>query len=459
MRWNSTTKSYNPKPVGQLEAHVAVGGADDWQMYLHGPMFRPWREMEENASMPPFYVQATFTNKVYRFEHLKRRGGRGNRGQPMDGIKKVVAHALAPSTSFPVESSNGTLQGLLVAEGQPFLINAPLDPWHMEMSYGGVDYIKDKPPEDKSPVCQQIFPNAIDNVSHYKTGGDVTNTVSCHPLTGVCFFSVWKFYDDQRPIWNNQTRKSHPDCLHYCVVDSLDQFGDGCKKAGVVMDEHGEPICSKPGVGAVHGMTVAFGDNLVHKDPNEFDIFLVFTGGAQFVGGESSMKKVTCRKDENGDLKIVRSQVFARDLFESSVNRTSPTGMAPVDAGGDHVWVDESGKHVWVSTFRMANAGIHMLDYVTGELIYSVHGMATYLKNNYAYSAGIHGGGYLGHPRGTILVGTSACTHPKTACAPVPWNPITRAMGMAAKGLMYVVDISELLPPLTEDDQPATVLV
>merc|ERR1719198_1169940 len=121
-------------------------------------------------------------------------------------------------------------------------------------------------------------------------------------------------------------------------------------------------------------MTVAWGPNVTHEDPNEFDIFLVFTGGAQFVGGESSMKKVTCKKDANGDLVVLKSDVFGRDLFESAVNRTSPTGMAPLDVGGDHAWVDESGKYGWVSTFRLKNAGVHMLDYKTGELTYSIHG-------------------------------------------------------------------------------------
>merc|ERR1711981_1526692 len=162
------------------------------------------------------------------------------------------------------------------------------------------------------------------------------------------------------------------------------------------------------------------------------------------------MKKVKCKKDENGDLTVLKSEAFGRDLFEASVNRASPTGMAPVDVGGDHAWVDESGKYLWVSTFREANAGVHMLDYKTGELIYSVHGTATYLKNNYAYSAGIHGSGPLGHPKGTLLLGTSACTHPKEACFPVPWDPITKALGLEAKGLMYVIDLSELLPPPVE---------
>merc|ERR1712194_205856 len=71
-KWDKATKSYGAKPMGQLEAHVAPGSQTDWQMYLHGPMFRPWREMEPDASHPPFYVQATFTNEVYRFDNLKR---------------------------------------------------------------------------------------------------------------------------------------------------------------------------------------------------------------------------------------------------------------------------------------------------------------------------------------------------------------------------------------------------
>jgi hypothetical protein len=448
MKWDRALKAYQPKPVGQLEAHVAVGGADDWQMYLHGPMLRPIREQGE-YSLPPFYVQATFTNKVYRFEQIRKEGGKGNRGKPMHAVQKVVAHAIAPSTSFPIEDSQGKLQGMLVAEGEPFLVNSPFDPRHFELDFGGVDLIAGT--QDAGSTCTRIFPNKLDNISHYMTGGDVTNTVSCHPYTGICFFSVWKFYDDQPPMWNNMTREHQPDCLHYCIVDSLDKVGEGCKKAGVVRFEDGEPICSKHGVGAVHGMTVAFGDNMTHADPNEFDIFLVFTGGAMFVAGESSMKKVTCKKTADGDLAVLRSEVFGRDLFERSVHRKSPTGIAPNDVGGDHAWVDDSGKYVWVSTFRMANAGIHMLDYKTGELIYSIHGTATYLSGYYAYSAGIHGNGWLGAEKGSIVMATSACTHPETACAPVPWNPMTKRMGMEAKGLMYVIDISELLPAAEED--------
>merc|ERR1711988_2009146 len=199
-----------------------------------------------------------------------------------------------------------------------------------------------------------------------------------------------------------------------------------CKFGGVVTDEHGEQICSKKGQGAVHGMTVA---HLDKQDPTQFDIFLVFTGGATFDAGESSMKKVRCQKTEEGDMTVLKSEVFGRDLFEGSVGRPSTYGMADHDAGGDHAWPDESGKYLWVSTFRTSNAGVHMLDYQTGDLIYSVHGMDRWYektsgKKNYAYSAGIHGIGQLGKRDSKLVVGTSACTN-TNVCMPIPYLPIT----------------------------------
>merc|ERR1712100_258230 len=81
------------------------------------------------------------------------------------------------------------------------------------------------------------------------------------------------------------------------------------------------------------------------------------------------MGKVRCQKTEEGDLAVLKSEVFGRDLFEGTTGRPSTYGMADHDAGGDHAWPDESGKYLWVSTFRTSNPGVHMLDYETGELI------------------------------------------------------------------------------------------
>ena len=107
-----------------------------------------------------------------------------------------------------------------------------------------------------------------------------------------------------------------------------------CTKGGVVRYETGDMVCSKQGVGAVHGMVVDNHER--YTDPNKFDIFLVMTGGATFDGGESSLRKVKCQKTKDGDLVVLSSDLFGRDLYETSVGRVSPFGMGEHDAGGDH---------------------------------------------------------------------------------------------------------------------------
>jgi len=434
MKWDKQAKKYEDKPVGFLEAHAIVGTEKDWQMYLHGPMIRPKREQGE-FDVPPFYVSATFTNEMYRFENLTKQG----RGKPMKAVQKMVSNVVAPSTSYAIEDDDGKMTGMLIAEGQPFLANSMLHPAHTEFNFGGVEYVS-----DSDPHCDKVFPNKHDNKGSFLTHTDVVNTVSCHPDTHICFFTVWRFFDDTMPMHNGLAQKLMPDCLHYCVFEGLDEASmkKGCLKGGVVEYEDGNRVCSTKGVGAVHGMTVAHTDK---EDPTKFDIFLVMTGGAQFVGGESSIRKVGCQKTKDGDLKVLKHERFGRDLFEASVGRVSPDGMAPLDAGGDHAWPDDSGKYLWASTFRYGNSGVHMLDYETGELIYSVLGMADYVPHNYAYSAGIHGVGQLGQKNSHLLTATSACTAPKSACAPIPYNPITKALDLEAKGIMYAIDISEIL--------------
>lgn len=439
LAWDKDAGKYKDEPAGFLEAHALPGTADDWQMYLHGPMIRPKREQEPGADVPPFYVSATWMNEVYRFENVRRQG----RGKPILADQKRVAKVIAPSTSFAIEDEQGNMTGMLVAEGQPFLLNEPLNKEHREFNWGGVEYIS-----DNSDTCEKVFPHKGDNHGSLFSHEDVVNTVSCHEGTNVCFFTVWRFFDDSSIMRNKIAQEVFHDCLHYCVFESLTEEGmaKGCLKGGIVKYEDGEKICSKEGVGAVHGMTVAHTDK---EDPSQFDIFLVMTGGAQFVGGESSIRKVRIQKIESGlrkgDIKALAHQRFGDDLFVKSVNRTSPDGMAPLDAGGDHAWPDDSGKYLWVSTFRYGNSGVHMLDYETGDLIYSVHGMDQLLPHNYAYSAGIHGLGTLGQQGSTLLTATSACTHPKTACAPVPYGPIPKALGLEAIGIMYIIDLSELL--------------
>ena len=99
--------------------------------------------------------------------------------------------------------------------------------------------------------------------------------------------------------------------------------------------------------------------------------------------------QVTGLGTESRDLKVLKSMVFAEQLFLDYP-------LEGLDVGGDHAWVDDTRKLIWVSTFRTGGSGVHMLDYDTGALKYSVTGLSHYLPNQYLYSAGIHGTGTIG---------------------------------------------------------------
>jgi len=312
-----------------------------------------------------------------------------------------------------VEDSNSTrVKGLLVAGGGSFLL-----PGYK----GGVSFLNKR-------GCEKVFPT---DPVHGKWG-QTTNSVDCHRGTGICFFSVWKYYDDQSGMWNPVIEKRLPDCLYYCVADGLDD-SPSCSSTDVLSDDLGTPICHKHGVGAVHSVVVGNTDPV---DPSQFDLLLVFTGGAQFIGGESSMKKLRLRVTGHGDsrqVKVLRSRPFATDLF----TKLPAPGH---DVGGDHAWVDQTKKWVWITTFRTAKPGVHLVDYENGRLKNSVTGMSDYIANNYAYSAGVHGVGTLGQKGSYLAVATSACAHVEL-CAPVPW-----VAGHGAKGIMFIIDLSEIQP-------------
>jgi hypothetical protein len=400
-----------------MSAYAIAGQYDTWQMYLHGPHFRP--SEREGKGVPPVYVFGTWVNKVYKFENIST-----SAGGPMEATLKVVGHALAPSTGWPVEDKGGRVNGLLVAEGQPFWIaNDPHAP-AMSLYKGGVSFI----PAARAN-CTQIFP---DSSSIHKQFGQVTNTVDCHKDLGICFFSVWKFYDDAFPFWDKISEYMANDCLYYCIATGLDSE-PSCEEIAVVRDENGEPICHQDGVGAVHGFTIG---NTDPQDKQKFDLLLVFTGELHFVSGESSMRKVTVRAtNTNGKrgLQTERSAAFATDLFVDY----PPAGN---DVGGDHVWVDDSGRYVWVSAFRKSGAGLHMLEYDTGRLLYSVKGFDKYLDGQFTYSAGVHGVGTLGEPGSYLALATSGC-RAASACMPLPWTkPIPKEDW--SKGVFFIVDLA-----------------
>lgn len=428
-KWDDTTKNYTL--LGKIESHAIVGKQDTWQMYLHGPRLRPSEKKTEHE-VPPLYVQATFNNRIYKFENITK----GAPDLPLKATQKMVGNAIAPSTSYPIEDSEtGLVKGLLVACGNPFWANSPLHPVHFSMFKGGVDYLN-------TENCSRVFPLSPPATPKVAKQGQVVNTVDCHPKLGVCFFTVWKFYDDT-PMFKNDTG---PDCLWYCVMKTGGLDGRPvCDKMAVVQDENGAPICSKHGVGAVHGMTVGNTLSIQDSGNGEFDALLVFTGGMKFDEGESSMKKIHCKVSTTPggvkDMQVIKSTAFATQLFQDTVTPGH-------DVGGDHAWVDDTKKHVWISTFRLGNPGVHMVDYETGKLLYSIHGIDSYLEDNYSYSAGIHGTGSLGVPGSALAVATSACTMPHKACFPMPWGPMTPKK-MEAKGIFFVLDLQKIITDAT----------
>lgn len=412
-------------------------------MYLHGPHIHE-RERTDPEAMPPVYVFATFTNQVYRFEGFSKPAVSEGTPMPLNATQKVVGHALAPSTGYVIEDSvTKRIKGLLIAEGQPFwLSNINSLPPH-EIYKGGVQYL-----EANESKCEQIFPST----PFHRLFGQVVNTIDCHRELGICFFTVWKFYDDQSIVWNNFTESVANDCLWYCVLekDSLRSGKPVCKKTGIVEDENGHGICHQKGVGAVHGMTVG---NTDATNPNLFDIFLVFTGKATMDNGESSFKKVKVEVFPSGDthdIRVLKSERFAEDLF----THYTPAGW---DVGGDHAWVDATGKYYWVSCFRSKGVGVHMLDYETGDLIYSVTGLDKYVDNQYTYTAGIHGVGTVGQKGSYLAIATSSC-HLLDVCIPtIPWHwPVPKSFWSTAP--FFLIDLASLSVPAVED-MPRTIHV
>lgn len=399
--WNATSKV--AQPAGEITSYAILGGKDTWQMYLHGPNI----QAVERASVddiPPIYVYATFTNQVYRFENFDRFPSVGQKPTPLKATQKMVGHAYAPSTGWVVRDAQNKIGGIMVAEGQPFGFDMHMP--SRELSLGGVEYVRN----GHTKNCSTVFP--LEGV--HKHTGQVVNTIDCHKGTGVCFFTVWVFYDDEGVMWN-MSQKVSDDCLYYCMMEDTLSGEPRCRKTAVVVDENNSPVCHKKGVGAVHGMTVG---NTDAEDPTKFDIFLVFTGKAEMSNGESSMKKLQVQVVESAgghDLKTLHSKPFAVDLF----TKYAATGL---DVGGDHAWVDETGKYVWISCFRVGGLGAHMVDYEDGALIHSITGLGTYAAGQYTYTAGIHGVGTLGKPGSLLAIATSSCKDIRVCIPTVPWH-------------------------------------
>jgi len=119
---------------------------------------------------------------------------------------------------------------------------------------------------------------------------------------------------------------------------------------------------------------------------------------------------------------------FGTDLWRDTVTGDHDVGL-------DHAWVDASRSLLWVTSFRKDNPGIHMLNYVTGQLLYTIRGFDTYFPGQYTYPAGVSGYGTMGQKGSYLTIATST---QKGLTVP----PILRFTGKSA---LFVMDISKIM--------------
>jgi len=272
-----------------------------------------------------------------------------------------------------------------------------------EMNFGDVSFMD-------ASGCTKLFPVLPDPAA---LTGRVMNTIDCHPRTGICFFSAWKF--DGAP----SRMDPWPDCLWWCKVDDLSNPSK-CESLGVMEDENGQRICRDYRLGGgVHGLSVMHDDP---DDPDSFDVLLIFTAGMGYDTGASwmSMLKVS--------VSDTRRNVFTRSQTLWGTSLWNDTVTKPHDTGCDHAELDDAGN-VWVSTFRQKNAGLHMLDY-NGSLLYSIHGFGDYVPGEYSYPAGVSGYGTLLQPNSLMALATSSERH---------------GVPVFGKATMFLIDISAVI--------------
>lgn len=373
-----------------------------------------------NKYLPPVYFGASFKNTFYHlsdvlFEDI-------NTPNKTSGNLKVHGYGLGPSGIWNVEDKEGNFAGQLIGGGNPFRINRDPETGETIRSKGSVAFL----PKDPSESCPMLFPEAdVDDK------GKVVNTVYCHKPTGVCFFSVWKFL--------TRTERLDPDCLWWCIPDDLSN-PTSCLSEDILTYENGRTkVCNtkiEEGThygGGVHGFTLG---NTDPSDPSIFDLILIFTGGPEIEGpgGVSHMKKITVQR--RGDSVVtLKVEEFGSQLWQDTVE-------LPYDAGLDHGFLEEGGEYLWISSFREKNPGIHMVDYSTGELIYSLHGFNGSVADQYTYPSGVHGFGRAGQ-KGSFLVLTTSTLKGLQPFIPRPCG-FNFECGV---GPVYLVDISGIVPP------------
>jgi hypothetical protein len=427
-RWNPAAKRY--EKVGDLPGQAL--NRFEFGPMTHGPKIRN-SDVKKfhagDATVPPVFFGASLTNEFYGIGNIDSSAaplGSGKLGN-WSGDLSMLGFCIGPSTAYPIESDDGNedLNGFLIAQGNPFVSDKGNN-GSIEYNFGGVTFMNKE-------GCTDLYPVGDDP---HARSGMVVNSVDCHPGTKMCFFSLWKF--DGMPY----QMANVPDCLVYCRLDDMAN-PTKCVESGIMHDEQGRMICRDYGLGGgVHGMMVGKTDT---TDPSQVDLLLVFTKGMGYDRGTSWISKLTVKVGEEGSgdppVKSLKQDYWGQSLWNDTI-----TDHKKHDVGCDHATFDESGN-IWVSTFRKENAGLHYVDYATGELHYSIHGFTDYIDKQYSYPAGTSGFGTLFQEGSMIALATSA-----------------EKFGIPEFGVgtLFMVDVSKMLdgveppPPLVYQCQPST---
>lgn len=352
-----------------------------------------------DRELPLIAYGSTFTQRIFELSGITFDDLKNDEGDNTTDIDiSDFGYTLAPSGLFAIENEEGELQGWVAGGGNPFYNNPDPSGGPDVESRGGVAFM----PVEESSACPKLFPptnaeTGEEELSHEGRGTTI-NTVGCHTETGVCVFSGWKFFAPIAP-------RGDEDCLWWCLPDDIHNPTE-CSGAGILTYPDGTNICSEPiedGThfgGAVHGFAMG---NTDAEDDTKFDLILIFTGGTQIEGpgGVSHMKKVQIQKKPDDATPVtLKSENFGEQLWQDTVE-------VPYDVGLDHAWVEDGGEYLWISSFRDSNAGVHMMNYQTGELIKSLHGFAEVTPGEHTYPSGIAGYGKHGVENSFIFLVTS----------------------------------------------------
>lgn len=392
----------------------------DFKYQMHGAKVFPGSRPSDGFLKRDFYMADSGVERILAVQNIPEFKHTGNHTAdgPSEAQLSTVATVLAPSTMEFLTNEDGEYTGMLVAEGNPFVIDQRLNK-KSEIGWGQLEYV---PAGASDPQkCKSLYPTKFDQPDY--EFGKCLNTVECIPELNMCFMTAWRFWDS-----SNRWKHLGPDCLVWCKVDDITNPGN-CVAHGTVQYANGTNVCAANGNGGTHAVMVLNKNEIVPTKKNgqvvsaSVDLLGLFCGGPFFDKGDSHIQKISLDiAFGHGPMSVfVRTTAdmpFATDLWAKTVTK-------PHDTGLDHAWQDGKG-YIFVSSFRRMNNGIHVLS-KTGELLFTISGFDLAMPNQYTYPSGVSGFGSFLEEDSFIVVTASDINTP-----------------IIGKASFFVVDISQL---------------